>query len=205
MHPTFQEPDIRIDDAALDAWKSDQLESVETVLTATISTTPHPDHHALATRALVRTRLQDWDTALADAEEVCDALLSHTPMLTLVYPKSIKLEPSVIGYIAKSLAHVGKGEKYDGYRACDIAFERFHSTHVSFILLIKVGISCTPVWLILTSLYRLGYHRIHRRRQSRCDITRRRPHHYGTLQFDMLCGPGTCKMYSTAIRTDISS
>ncbi|KAF8128156.1 hypothetical protein EV363DRAFT_1085280, partial [Boletus edulis] len=45
--------------------------------------------------------------------------------------------PSVMGFIAKSVAHVGKGEKDKGYRACDIAFERFHSSHVTFLLLIK--------------------------------------------------------------------
>ena len=52
--------------------------------------------------------------------------------------KSIKIQPSVIGYIAKSIALVGKGEKHAGYRTCDIAFEHFHSTHVSFLLLFKV-------------------------------------------------------------------
>ena len=56
----------------------------------------------------------------------------------LIYTKAIKIQPPVIGYIAKSVAHVGKGEKNKAYRACDIAFERFHSSHVSFLLLVKV-------------------------------------------------------------------
>ena len=66
-------------------------------------------------------------------------------MLLLIYIKSMKFEPSVIGYIAKSVALVGKGEKHKAYRACDIAFERFHSTHVTFLLLIKVCIPCASL------------------------------------------------------------
>ena len=61
-------------------------------------------------------------------------------MLTSIYTKAIEIQPSVIGYIAKSVALVGNGERHEGYRACDIAFERFHSSHVSFLLLVKVCI-----------------------------------------------------------------
>ncbi|KAF8432946.1 hypothetical protein L210DRAFT_830973, partial [Boletus edulis BED1] len=89
-------------------------------LTAVIDGSQNPSHHVLASRALVRVRLQQWDAALADAEMAIDN------------------QPSVIAYIAKSLAHIGNEEKHKGYRACDIAFERFHSTHVTFLLLIKV-------------------------------------------------------------------
>ena len=59
----------------------------------------------------------------------------------LILSKSIKIHPSLLGYIAKSIALVGKGEKHRGYRACDIAFEHFRSTHISFLLLIKVCIT----------------------------------------------------------------
>ena len=65
-------------------------------------------------------------------------LLHQTPTLTSIHIKAINIQPSVIGYIAKGIAHVGNGEKDKGYRACDIAFERFHSSHVTFLLLIKV-------------------------------------------------------------------
>jgi hypothetical protein len=140
LHPTFQEPDIQIDDAALDSWKHDQLENADALLTAAIHESQNPSHHVLASRALVRARLQQWDAALVDAEMVLVALLSHTLMLTLIYTKAIEIQPSVIGYIAKSIAHVGKGERHKGYQACDIAFEHFHSSHGTFILLIKVCI-----------------------------------------------------------------
>ena len=62
-------------------------------------------------------------------------------MLTLYCAKSIKIQPSVIGYIAKSVAFVRNGEKHKAYRACDIAFVRFHSTHATFLLLSKVRVS----------------------------------------------------------------
>ncbi|KAG6375175.1 hypothetical protein JVT61DRAFT_3383 [Boletus reticuloceps] len=123
LHPTFEEPDIQIDDAALQSWKQGQLANAEALLTAAaMHTSLNASHHILASRALIRTRLGDWDAAIVDAKE------------------SIKIQPSVIGYIAKGVAHVGKGEKQEGYRACDIAFERYHSNHVSFLLLIKAVI-----------------------------------------------------------------
>ena len=84
--------------------------------------------------------MRQWDAALVDAEEVLVALFSHALMLTSIYTKAIEIQPSVIGYIAKSVALVGNGERHEGYRACDIAFERFHSSHVSFLLLVKVCI-----------------------------------------------------------------
>ncbi|KAF8435498.1 hypothetical protein L210DRAFT_3551412 [Boletus edulis BED1] len=119
LHPTLQEPDIQIDDAALDAWKNDQLENADALLTLAISEAHSSSHHALANRAIVRARLQKWDAALKDAE------------------MAIHVQPSIIALMAKSIAHVGNGEKDKGYRTCDIAFEPFHSSHVTFILLIK--------------------------------------------------------------------
>ncbi|KAF8415520.1 hypothetical protein L210DRAFT_3585881, partial [Boletus edulis BED1] len=84
-----------------------------------LSRSTNPNHHVLASRALVRAQLRRWDAALVDAE------------------MAINIQPSVIGYVAKSIALVGKGEKYKCYAACDIASEYFHSSHVSFLLLIK--------------------------------------------------------------------
>ena len=113
-------------------------------MTAAIPDPRNPNHHVLASRALVRARLRHWDAALVDAEKVPPALFSHTLTLTSIYTKAVKIEPSVIGYIAQSVALVGNGERHKGYRACDIAFERFHSSHVTFLLLVKVGIF--PTW-----------------------------------------------------------
>ena len=66
-------------------------------------------------------------------------------------PQAIKIQPSVIAYIAKSLAHVGKQERRNAYRSCDIAFEHFHSSHVSFLLLIKVRFLSSIVARLLNS------------------------------------------------------
>ena len=72
-----------IDGAALDSWKLDQLVNTDALLTTEITTaSQNPSHHALASRALVRARLQQWDAAIADANEVLSYLLSHT--LTLM-------------------------------------------------------------------------------------------------------------------------
>jgi hypothetical protein len=84
LHPTFQDPDIRIDDAALHSWKHNQLVNAETLLTAEIHESRNPIHHALASRALVRARLRQWDAAITDATEVCVALLSHALSLICI-------------------------------------------------------------------------------------------------------------------------
>jgi len=42
----------------------------------------NPTHHALASRALIRAHLRQWDAAIADATQVLVPLLSRTLMLT---------------------------------------------------------------------------------------------------------------------------
>ena len=84
LHPTLQEPDIQIDDAALDSWKHDQLENADALLTAAIPESSNPNHHILASRALVRARLRLWDAALVDAEQVLVSLFSLTLTLTSI-------------------------------------------------------------------------------------------------------------------------
>ena len=141
LHSTPQELDIQIDDAALNAWKNDQLEDAEAFLTNAIHQHQHPDYHCLAARALVRARLQHWDEALVDAEMVLPTLPSHSSTLTPTRTKAIDGQPSIIAYIAKGLAHVGKGEKDKAYLACDIAVEHSHSSPIPIPLPIKV---CIP-------------------------------------------------------------
>lgn len=72
-------------------------------------------------------------------------------LLTLNYSKSIKVRPSFIGYIAKSVALVGGGEWEEGCQVCDLAFRRCHPRDVDFFLLIKVHI-CTRWNLIAPQL-----------------------------------------------------
>ena len=170
-------------------WKRDHLENAEASLTASINQSQNPSHHLLASRALVRTRLQRWDAALLDAEMVFFTRFTHTLTLTLLYTKALKIEPSLIAYIAKSLAHVGNGERDKGYRACDIAFEHFHSSHVTFLLLVKV---CVFVLGSLFCSHLLGHCCVYGGRTPRCDRTFGRPYRHCQAQLNLLCGPGAC-------------
>ena len=142
LHSTLKELYILIDDAALDAWKKDQLKDTEALLTTAIYKHQHPGYHVLAARALVRARLQHWDEALVDAQMVLLALFLHSLTLTPSRTKAIAAQPSSIAYIAKSLAHIGRGEKDKAYLACDIAFEHSRASHIPLPLSIKV---CIPV------------------------------------------------------------
>ena len=157
----------------LGAWKHDQLTNAEALLTAAVDKSQNPSHLALASRALVRARLRQWDTALIDAEMVFIALLSHAFVLISIYTKSIKIRPSVIGYVATSIALIGNGERDEAYRACDNAFERFRSSHSTFLLLIKVCIFRTS--LLLNCSSPLGYRRLYGRRAPRSNVASRRP------------------------------
>ena len=137
LHSIHKEPEIRIENAALNAWKNAQLADAEMLLTAAVPTSKDTAHHILASRALVRARLQQWDAALVDAEEVRVALLFHICTLTPFSSKSIEIQSSVVGYVAKCVALVGKGDTPTARRVCDIAFQ-LHSNHVAILLLIKV-------------------------------------------------------------------
>ena len=172
-------------------WKRGQLADAETFLTAAIPLSQNPSHHVFASRALVRARLRQWNEAIADAEEVLSAQFLHKLTLTLIHTKSIAVQPSVMGYIAKSVSLIGQKDKLAAYRACDVAFEHLHSTHVGFLLLVKVCIPHTGILSPLSCPICIGCHRMHSRRTYRRDIARRRPHRYPALELDMLCGSGT--------------
>ncbi|KAF8548670.1 hypothetical protein OG21DRAFT_1489192 [Imleria badia] len=58
-------------------------------------------------------------------------------MLISPYHKSISIRPSVIGYIAKSVALIGSGKKEDGCRVFDLAFRHCPPKGVDLLLLIK--------------------------------------------------------------------
>lgn len=66
----LQEPDIRIDDVMLDSWKHDRLANAEALFAAPIYDSRNLSYNVLASRALVRARLHQWDAAIADATQV---------------------------------------------------------------------------------------------------------------------------------------
>ncbi|KAF8121560.1 hypothetical protein EV363DRAFT_1588655 [Boletus edulis] len=116
---SFNGPFMLVRDTVLDSWKQGQLVKTEGLLTEDIDKSTNLDHRALAYRALIRTRLQQLDVAHDDVE------------------KSIKSQPSVIGFIARAIAFVSEGKMKEGYRACDLAFKHCHSDRVDILLAIK--------------------------------------------------------------------
>ncbi|KAF8548910.1 hypothetical protein OG21DRAFT_1500722 [Imleria badia] len=116
---SFTLPFIDITIPALKSWKRDQLADCEISLTETITNHPHKKHFALANRTLVRSHLQHWNLAIDDAEN------------------SIKICPSAIGYIARSVALIGGGKKAEGCRLFDLAFRHCDPIDVDLLLLIK--------------------------------------------------------------------
>ena len=85
LHPTLQGPEIPIDDTALASWQHDHLADAEELLTAAIPRSRDAIHHVLASRALVRTRLGQWDAAIVDAEEVVPILLTYVDTDTILH------------------------------------------------------------------------------------------------------------------------
>ena len=194
LDPTLQEPDIQINDSddVFNSWKHDQLATAEALLTSAILESSNPSHHLLTNRALVRARLEQWNAALIDAETVFILLIPHVMIPTSISTKAVNMQPSVMSYIAKSIAHVGLGESHKGYHACDIAFEHFHPSHGTFIRLMKVCI--LRIRVPLSGLFSSGYRLFCGRRAPGCDIPRRRPHRYSALPLNMLCSSGVFTM-----------
>ena len=74
----------------------------------------------------MRARLRQWGGTIPEAEEVLAAQFLNKLTLTLIHTKSIAVQPSIMGYIAKSVSLVGQRKKLAVlYRACDIAFNTF--------------------------------------------------------------------------------
>ncbi|KAG1785874.1 uncharacterized protein HD556DRAFT_1450312 [Suillus plorans] len=96
------------------------LSTAEGLLTQDINTSPN-NHTSYAHRSFVMARKYDWDQALLDAI------------------KSIRIQPSLTGYISKGIALCGQGRVLDARAAFDVA--SMHTDQDSeiahFLLLIK--------------------------------------------------------------------
>ncbi|KAG1786303.1 uncharacterized protein HD556DRAFT_1539637 [Suillus plorans] len=90
------------------------------LLTQDINTSPN-NHTSYAHRSFVMARKYDWDRALLDAI------------------KSIRIQPSLTGYISKGIALCGKGRVLDARAAFDVAsmYTDQDSEITHFLLLIK--------------------------------------------------------------------
>ena len=121
----------------------------------------------------------------------------------LILTKAIDIQPSIIAYIAKSLAHVSKGERHTAHRICEIAYEHFHSSHITLLLLTKVCIF--NLGFQPASHPHLGYCHVYGQRAPQCYIPHGRSHHHSSIQLNMLYDSGTCILhyYTMGITTDI--
>jgi hypothetical protein len=70
---------MQVSEAAFKPWIEGNLKSAEAILSREIE--DDRSHHALANRALVRTHLKRWDTALEDAERVPSLPVCEFPIL----------------------------------------------------------------------------------------------------------------------------
>ncbi|KAG9315362.1 hypothetical protein JVU11DRAFT_4508 [Chiua virens] len=116
-------PLMQISELGFESWIHGRLGNAESVFTQEI-TRSSGDHHALANRAFIRVRSERWKEAFNDAEE------------------SIKIQPSAIAFIAKSMALVGNGKIADGYRSCDLAFTHSDPNDIYLLHAIKSIIFC---------------------------------------------------------------
>jgi len=126
----------------------------------------------------------------------------HALVLISIYSKSIKTRPSIIGYVATSIALVGNGEREKAYQTCDIAFERFQSSHSTFLLLIKACLfraQFSP-----NCSFHLGYCQVHGRGAQRGDSASGPAYRQGPLEPVILCSSGTCttRYHEANISTD---
>ncbi|KAF8550473.1 hypothetical protein OG21DRAFT_1446572 [Imleria badia] len=119
---TIDLPLMYISDAAFKSWTEGNLTRVEALLTQEVLHPSNPFHHAcaLAHRALVRTRLKQWNTAVNDAKQ------------------SIGIETSLIGRVTLAIGLAGSGEYESAIRDFDdLVFSDGLPAENRFLLLIK--------------------------------------------------------------------
>ncbi|KAF8552779.1 hypothetical protein OG21DRAFT_1511030 [Imleria badia] len=101
-------------------WMRESSVSPDTLISYPDPSTSSRDmHHVLAHNALVNVHSENWSSADEDAK------------------KSIVTQPSPMGYIAKALAQIGKGEHKEGIRIFDLAFANCNPKESNLLLLIK--------------------------------------------------------------------
>ncbi|KAH7905004.1 hypothetical protein BJ138DRAFT_1106342 [Hygrophoropsis aurantiaca] len=111
---------LEMDAQTCNAWQGEDFKKAEEALSELIEVHVN-DHKAFTNRALVRARELRWDAALEDAQ------------------MSIKIQPSVIGYVALSVVLCGQGNGEDALRALDLGFidSNGYVNPVRFLLLMK--------------------------------------------------------------------
>ena len=122
-------------------WMRDSSVNADTLISDFDPSNSSSDiHQVLAHNALLRVRWQIWSWAYEDANKVIFHALIRVLILTSTHPhvKSIVIRPSAMGYIAKALAQIGKGEPKKAVRTFDLAFGNCNPNESNLLLLVKV-------------------------------------------------------------------
>ena len=134
-----------ISEAVFRSWTQGDLTRAEELLTqgaiAPSNTLYHA--HTLAHRALVRARSKWWEMAIGDAKEVGNLGSLTSYVVFTIVRQSIKVQRSIIGYIAHAIALVGNGEHESALRVFDLVFSEGLPNENKFLLLIRVCV-CHP-------------------------------------------------------------
>ena len=129
-----------ISETVFKSWAQGDLTRAEELLTQSAIAPSHTSYHAhtLAYRALVRVRSKHWEMAINDAKEVSSSgNLAFYVVFTIVC-QSVKVQRSVIGYIAHAITLVGNGEHESALRVFDLVFTECLPSENKFLLLIRV-------------------------------------------------------------------
>ena len=189
--------------ATLDTWKNDQLENAEASLTTEIDQSQDANYHLLAARARARSfATLGRSTCRCRYGASCFPLIYSTTYATLHQGHRYSTVHHCLHRKERRVRD--KGETYTAYRTCDIAFEHFHSPHVTLLLLTKVRVFDLVTNQLLIS----------RRLSSRLwleNTPMRYPtwtisHCHSPIHIDMLYSSGTCNLcyHATDITTNVS-
>ena len=126
---------VHADNTSLDVWRQGDLTSALAIFS---QATPGADHHRLANLAIIRSRLKQWELAERDARAVCLIIASciYSDFLSL---KSIKVQPTILGHVAVSIALGGQGQLSAAKHEFNQVFLRDESKNNCLLLLIKAS------------------------------------------------------------------
>ncbi|KAH0825664.1 hypothetical protein J3R83DRAFT_11721 [Lanmaoa asiatica] len=139
LDPTSRLPLMNVSEEAFRLWIKQDLHKAEEKLSREINPENSNHYVARANRALIRASLKQWDTAIADATQVASHLISPVAHVysSVPGPKSLAIQRSIIGHIAKAVALVGRGEHELAFETFDLVFRDCSADETRFLLLIK--------------------------------------------------------------------
>ncbi|KAG6379430.1 hypothetical protein JVT61DRAFT_11900 [Boletus reticuloceps] len=124
LDPTTRLPLMSVSDAAFKPWLQHTLPQAVWMLSKDMEGSDYHDpydpiHHAIANYALVQACIGSWHMAVQHAD------------------RSLAMQPSAIGHIAKARGLLGQGQQELAFEAFDLAFRDCKADETRFLLLIK--------------------------------------------------------------------